>query len=134
MDRLPLVSSAIIQVAQDLDEPWPVEVISHAGKAYNVSMLPGDMVLYESHSILHGRPFPLVGRKYVSRHGAFHPHKFLNVYHSLVLGRILSKFSLMVDVMLIIASILIFRRQIYLFIIYLLIMTMKMKKTVRRLN
>ena len=67
MDRLPLVSSCIIQVAQDIDEPWPVEVISHAGVAYNVTMEPGDMVLYESHSILHGRPFPLVGRFYVSK-------------------------------------------------------------------
>lgn len=63
---MPLVSSCIIQVAQDIDEPWPVEVISHDGKAYNVSMVPGDMVLYESHTVLHGRPFPLVGREYVS--------------------------------------------------------------------
>ncbi|KAL7556161.1 hypothetical protein ACA910_006268 [Epithemia clementina (nom. ined.)] len=62
VDRLPLVSSAIINVDQDVDEPWPLEVIGHDGKAHNVTMLPGDMVLYESHSILHGRPFPLKGR------------------------------------------------------------------------
>jgi prolyl 4-hydroxylase len=62
VDRLPLVSSAIINVAQDLDEPWPLEVYGHDGKAYNVTMHPGDMVLYESHSVLHGRPFPLKGR------------------------------------------------------------------------
>jgi prolyl 4-hydroxylase len=66
VDRLPLVSSAIINVDQDVDEPWPVEVYSHDGKAYNVSMEPGDMVLYESHTVLHGRPFPLKGRYYVS--------------------------------------------------------------------
>ena len=66
VDRMPLVSSAIIQVAQDIDEPWPVEVIAHDGTAHNISMLPGDMVLYESHSVLHGRPFPLKGRHYVS--------------------------------------------------------------------
>ena len=58
VDRLPLVSSAIIQVAQNVDEPWPVEVIGHDGKAYNITMEPGDMVLYESHTILHGRPYP----------------------------------------------------------------------------
>ena len=52
-------------MAQDIDEPWPVEVISHTGVAYNISMVPGDMVLYESHSVLHGRPFPRVGRYYV---------------------------------------------------------------------
>jgi prolyl 4-hydroxylase len=54
VDRLPLVSSAIINVAQDVDEPWPLEVIGHDGKAYNVTMEPGDLVLYESHSIIHG--------------------------------------------------------------------------------
>jgi prolyl 4-hydroxylase len=62
VDRLPLVSSAIINVDQDVDEPWPLEVYGHDGKAYNVTMEPGDMVLYESHSVLHGRPFPLKGR------------------------------------------------------------------------
>mmetsp|Transcript_26214 Transcript_26214/g.46232 ORF Transcript_26214/g.46232 Transcript_26214/m.46232 type:complete len:441 (-) Transcript_26214:94-1416(-) len=62
VDRLPLVSSAIINVDQDVDEPWPLEVIGHDGKATNVTMVPGDLVLYESHSVLHGRPFPLKGR------------------------------------------------------------------------
>ncbi len=38
VDRLPLVSSAIVNVAQDVDEPWPIEVISHDGKAYNVTV------------------------------------------------------------------------------------------------
>jgi prolyl 4-hydroxylase len=66
VDRLPLVSSCIIQVAQDIDEPWPIEVIGHDRKAHNVTMVPGDMVLYESHSILHGRPFPMKGRFYAN--------------------------------------------------------------------
>jgi len=86
VDRLPLVSSAIINVAQDVDEPWPIEVIGHDGKAHNVTMEPGDMVMYESHSILHGRPFPLKGRFYANifihfeptghslRHHADHTH------------------------------------------------------------
>lgn len=39
VDRLPLVSSAIINVAQDVDEPWPLEVIGHDGKAENVTMV-----------------------------------------------------------------------------------------------
>ena len=57
VDRLPLVSSAIINVASDVDEPWPLEVYGHDGKAVNVTMEPGDMVLYESHSVLHGVSF-----------------------------------------------------------------------------
>ena len=47
LDRLPLVSSCIINVDQDLNEPWPIEVYDHAGKAHNVTMEPGDMVFYE---------------------------------------------------------------------------------------
>ena len=47
VDRLPLVSSCIINVYQDVDEPWPLEVYDHAGRAHNVTMEPGDMVLYE---------------------------------------------------------------------------------------
>jgi HRD ubiquitin ligase complex, ER membrane component len=39
VDRLPLVSSAIINVAQDPDgEPWPLEVIGHDGVARNVTV------------------------------------------------------------------------------------------------
>ena len=40
VDRLPLVSSAIVNVGQDVDEPWPIEVYGHDGKAYNVTMEP----------------------------------------------------------------------------------------------
>lgn len=40
----------------------PLEVIGHDGIARNVTMEPGDLVLYESHSVLHSRPFPLKGR------------------------------------------------------------------------
>jgi hypothetical protein len=32
----------------------PLEVIGHDGKAHNVTMEPGDLVLYESHSVIHG--------------------------------------------------------------------------------
>lgn len=65
VDRLPLVNSAIIQVAQDVDEPWPLEVYDHSGMAYNITLEPGEMVLYESATVVHGRPFPLKGRSYV---------------------------------------------------------------------
>lgn len=73
VDRLPLVSSAIINVAQDVDEPWPLEVYGHDGKAYNVTLDVGDMLLYESHSVIHGRPFPLKGRSYANVFIHFEP-------------------------------------------------------------
>jgi len=73
VDRNPLVTSAIINVDQDVDEPWPLEVWGHNGKPYNVTMEPGDMVMYESHSILHGRPFPMRGRHYANIFVHFEP-------------------------------------------------------------
>lgn len=42
VDRIPLVSSAIFNVAQDLDEDWPLEVFDRDGNAVNVTMEPGE--------------------------------------------------------------------------------------------
>jgi prolyl 4-hydroxylase len=44
VDRMPLVTSCIINVDQDVDEDWPLEVFDHEGNALNVTMAPGDMV------------------------------------------------------------------------------------------
>jgi len=74
VDRNPLINSGIINVAQDVDEPWPLEVIGHDGIARNVTMEPGDLVLYESHSVIHGRPFPLKGRYFANVFIHFEPH------------------------------------------------------------
>lgn len=73
VDRLPLVSSCIVNVAQDVDEDWILEVIDRQGRAVNVTMEPGDMVLYESGSLIHGRPFPLKGRFYANIFIHFEP-------------------------------------------------------------
>jgi prolyl 4-hydroxylase len=76
VDRLPLVISAIINVDQDCDEPWPLEVIGHDGVAVNLTMEPGDMVLYESHSVIHGRPYPLNGNYYANLFLHFEPFSY----------------------------------------------------------
>ena len=73
VDRLPLVSSCIINVAQDVDEPWPLEVYDRNDRAVNVTMEPGDMVLYESGSLIHGRPFPLKGKYFANIFIHFEP-------------------------------------------------------------
>mmetsp|Transcript_12472 Transcript_12472/g.34630 ORF Transcript_12472/g.34630 Transcript_12472/m.34630 type:complete len:441 (+) Transcript_12472:350-1672(+) len=73
VDRLPLVSSCIINVAQDVDEPWILEVIDRQGKAVNVTMDPGDMVLYESGSLIHARPYPLKGKYFANIFIHFEP-------------------------------------------------------------
>lgn len=73
VDRNPLISSCIINVAQDVDEDWPLEVIDRSGNAVNVTMSPGDMVLYESGSLIHARPFPLKGKYFANIFIHFEP-------------------------------------------------------------
>jgi prolyl 4-hydroxylase len=73
VDRLPLVSSCIINVAQDVDEDWVLEVYDRHDNAVNVTMEPGDMVLYESGSLVHGRPFAMKGRFYANIFVHFEP-------------------------------------------------------------
>jgi prolyl 4-hydroxylase len=52
VDRMPLIISAILNVAQEVEEAWPLEVIGHDGVAVNVTMKPGEMILYESASVV----------------------------------------------------------------------------------
>ena len=73
VDRMPLISSCIINVDQDVDEPWVLEVYDRHDRAVNVTMEPGDMVLYESASLMHGRPFALKGRFYANIFIHFEP-------------------------------------------------------------
>jgi prolyl 4-hydroxylase len=59
---------------QGMDEPWQLEVYGHDGhQATNVTMEVGDMILYESHSVIHGRPFPLQGDLYANVFLHFEP-------------------------------------------------------------
>ncbi|KAL3801833.1 hypothetical protein HJC23_001229 [Cyclotella cryptica] len=61
LDAEPLVITAVINVAETLTNPWIMEMIGHDGRAYNVTLLPGEMLLYEGASVIHGRPFPMKG-------------------------------------------------------------------------
>ena len=49
-----------------MTESWPIEVYGHDGTAHNCTLEPGDLLLYESHTVLHGRPFPLQGEYYAN--------------------------------------------------------------------
>ena len=55
LESPPLVNTLIINVADDLDEPWPLEVYGRDGMALNITMETGDMLLCEAHSIIHGK-------------------------------------------------------------------------------
>ena len=74
VDRDPLISSAIINIDQEVTEPWPLEVIGHDGLAHNITISPGEVILYESHSVIHGRPFALKGSYYANVFVHFKPY------------------------------------------------------------
>jgi len=63
VDRLPThIISAILQLDQKVEQDWPI-VVSINGKHTNITLKPGEMLLYESARIPHGRPYPLNGHK-----------------------------------------------------------------------
>jgi prolyl 4-hydroxylase len=83
LDRLPQVISIVMNIAQETDEAWPLELYSHRdGEAYNVTLQPGDWLLYESHSIIHGRPFPLKGNYYANLFLHLEPKGHSNRHHN----------------------------------------------------
>jgi len=67
-----------IQVLFQRNDHRPLEVYGRDGLAVNITMLPGDMVLYESHSLLHGRPFPMKGRYMANIFVHFEPKQHFN--------------------------------------------------------
>ena len=50
------VASAILQIAQQTDVGWPLELIEPDGSVIEVYMQPGQMLLYEGSRVPHGRP------------------------------------------------------------------------------
>jgi prolyl 4-hydroxylase len=42
------VISCLINVDQDVEEPWPFEIRDHTGQMHPIHMKPGDAIIYES--------------------------------------------------------------------------------------
>ncbi|MCH9698009.1 MAG: 2OG-Fe(II) oxygenase [Gammaproteobacteria bacterium] len=73
-DRLEThIISAIINVDQDVDDDWPLVIDDNSYRQHHVMLKPGDMVLYESGRLKHGRPFALKGRRYANIFCHFKP-------------------------------------------------------------
>lgn len=53
------VVSALINLDQDVKEPWPFEMRDHSGKLHALHMRPGEVVMYESAKCAHRRSRPL---------------------------------------------------------------------------
>ena len=58
------VVSAIINVDQNVTTDWPLVILNHEGEEQKVNMQAGDMLLYESARLLHGRPEAMNGEHY----------------------------------------------------------------------
>ena len=58
------VVSAIINVGQSVTEDWPLVILDHHGVERSIVMQPGDLLLYESAKLVHGRPTRFKGDYY----------------------------------------------------------------------
>ena len=68
------VISVIMHIADEGDDgDWPLNIIDHRGREHNVTIRPGEMVLYESATCPHGRPSKFKGDKYVNAFAHYKP-------------------------------------------------------------
>ena len=51
----------IFQIDQKVDKEWPLTIIDHKKKKKQINLKPGEMLLYESAKLWHGRQFPFEG-------------------------------------------------------------------------
>lgn len=58
------IISAILNIDQQVDEPWPLQIDDHMGAEHEIFLEPGEMALYESAVLMHGRIKPLNGDYY----------------------------------------------------------------------
>jgi prolyl 4-hydroxylase len=58
------IISAILNIDQETNTAWPLEIDDHAYRRHRLTLQPGDMVLYEGGRLRHGRPEPLDGGSY----------------------------------------------------------------------
>ncbi len=67
------VISALINVDQDVSQPWPFEMRDHTGTMRPLHMKPGEVVMYESATCAHRRSVPLQGSFYTNLFMRFKP-------------------------------------------------------------
>ena len=53
-------------VDASLTKHWPLQIVSHNGNVHSVVLGPGEMLLYESASLLHARLVPLHSGTYAN--------------------------------------------------------------------
>ena len=68
------IIGVIINIAQEVEQDWPLEIEDHQGKKHQLILKPGEIILYESALLDHGRPSPLEGKKFVNVFCHYMPH------------------------------------------------------------
>ena len=71
------IISAIINVDQEVEEEWPLIIEDHFYRKHEVVLKPGEVIYYESATLLHGRPVPLNGKSFANIFCHFMPAKDL---------------------------------------------------------
>ncbi|KAL3904051.1 MAG: hypothetical protein SGILL_010216, partial [Bacillariaceae sp.] len=66
VDELPFVLTAVLHIAQDrIEGEWPLQLVARevdgSDSLQNIQTSPGEMVIYEGTSVIHGRPSRLQG-------------------------------------------------------------------------
>lgn len=81
------VLSAILVVARGDPEdtiPWPLTILDHDGKAHELADEPGQLILYESATCVHGRITPFRGRELANAFVHFRPDGWPDDYRKKV--------------------------------------------------
>ena len=55
------IIGTIINIDQKVEKDWFLEIEDHKNKKHKVTLFPGEVLFYESATLLHGRPEPLKG-------------------------------------------------------------------------
>ena len=70
------IISAIINVAQQVNEEWPLIIEDNYYRRHKVMLAPGDVVFYEGARLVHGRPIALDGASFANIFCHFRPKDY----------------------------------------------------------
>jgi len=73
------IISAIINVAQQVNEDWPLVIEDNYYRSHNVLLAPGDVVFYEGARLMHGRPIAFDGTSFANIFCHFKPIDYVPV-------------------------------------------------------
>ena len=77
-DRLEThIISAIINVDQHVDSDWPLVIDDNYYRSHEVTLKPGEIILYEGGRLSHGRPHPLDGEFFANIFCHFKPTDYV---------------------------------------------------------